>query len=93
MQAITTKYMGPTNYRGGRIKAVCDRGSVTIPYPHEANAGQDAHMVAVRALLDKFDAEDEKKYGTKEAASWGRMNWRWGDLPSCAKFHGVAVCG
>ena len=92
MQAIVTKYLGPTNYKGGRIKAVCERGSVTIPYPYEANQGRDAHMVAVRALLDKFDTEDKAKYDGK-GVSWGRMDWRYGELPRAAKFHGVAVCG
>lgn len=29
-QAIVTKFLGPTNYRGSRVKATCQAGSVTI---------------------------------------------------------------
>ena len=37
--AIITKYIGPTNTKGGRIKATSGNGrfSVTIDYPHEAS--------------------------------------------------------
>jgi hypothetical protein len=64
MQAIQTKYLPATNNRGSRIKATCDRGSITIPYPHELS-GDEVHRVAVRALVAKFNAEDEARYGTK----------------------------
>ena len=55
--AIFTKYLGPTNTRGGRIKAWAKSGgklSVTIPYPHELNLS-DAHASAAIALCDKLD--------------------------------------
>lgn len=29
-QAISTKYIGPTNYRSARVKASCEAGSVTV---------------------------------------------------------------
>ena len=32
MQAIITKYLGPTNFRGSRVKATCQAGSVTLPW-------------------------------------------------------------
>ena len=36
MTAILTKYLGPTDHKGARIKAWSVGGrSVTIPYPHE----------------------------------------------------------
>lgn len=53
MQAIQTRYLSPSNVRGGRIKAFCEAGSVTIPYPHELN-GQACHRAAAQALADKF---------------------------------------
>ncbi len=64
-QAISTKYLPATNTRGSRIKASCDRGSVTVPYPHELS-GADCHAVAVDALLRRFAAEDgnDKSWGT-----------------------------
>ena len=30
MQAIETKFIGPTDHRGSRIKAVCEAGSLTL---------------------------------------------------------------
>lgn len=53
MQAIQTRYFGPSNVRGSRIKAWADAGSITIPYPHELS-GQACHRKAAQALADKF---------------------------------------
>ncbi len=63
MQAIETKYIGPTNYRGSRIKATCERGSISISYDNALNS-DDAHIAAADALVAKFVKEDEKRYGT-----------------------------
>lgn len=56
MQAIQTRYFGPSNVKGARIKAWADAGSVTIPYPHELS-GQACHRKAAQALADKFGWE------------------------------------
>lgn len=56
-QAILSKYIPATNTRGSRIKAWCERGSITIPYPHDLT-GAACHRAAVDALLSKFRAED-----------------------------------
>lgn len=53
MQAITTKYLGPTNFRGAHIKASCEAGSVSIPFGHELGIEQ-RHGNAVTALLEKL---------------------------------------
>jgi hypothetical protein len=54
MIAIETKYLGPTNSFGSRIKASTELGhSVTVPYPHERNEGAEAHSVAAVALAHK----------------------------------------
>jgi hypothetical protein len=60
MQAIHTKYLGPTNFKGGRIKATCSAGSVTISYPHDLNFEQ-AHAAAAMALVRKL--------------GWLRLDW------------------
>lgn len=79
-QAILTRYVCPTNFRGGRIKAYCERGSVTISYPDEANQGQEAHEVAFRALLAKFAKEDGA------SRSWpAPEQWVCGALPQSAR--------
>jgi hypothetical protein len=72
MQAIQTKYLPATNTRGSRIKATCERGSVTIPYPDELS-GDAVHRHAAAALCDKFASEDLKQYGTPpEKNPWKR---------------------
>lgn len=56
-QTIITRFFGPTNHRGSRIKATCWRASVTVPYPHELDTGR-AHRAAAEALCVKL-AEGE----------------------------------
>ena len=63
MQAIETKYIPATNTRGSRIKAECERGSITIDYPHELS-GDAVHIAAADALVAKFVKEDAERYGT-----------------------------
>jgi hypothetical protein len=56
MKAITTKYHGATNSRGSRIIASDgDRNRVSIPYPHEAHQGEEAHSLAAIALCRKMN--------------------------------------
>jgi len=55
MIAIQTKYLGPTDARGSRIKAWTETGhAVTVGYPHEAREGAAAHSVAALALAAKL---------------------------------------
>lgn len=54
MQAIKTKYFGPTNSNPGRIKATAESGSITIQYPHGAPGIEAAHTEAARALMVKM---------------------------------------
>ena len=56
MQTIETKFLGPTNFRGARIKATHEGGvkSVTLPYPYELS-GVDVHAVAAVALARQLD--------------------------------------
>jgi hypothetical protein len=72
MQAITTKYHGPGNVRGSRIKASCERGSLTVGWNHSLNS-TDNHIAAAKALLAKFADEDTKAYPgtTAESHHWG----------------------
>ena len=74
MQAILTKYLPVTNSRGSRIKATCERGSLTIDYPHELS-GDAVHRKAAHALVEKFLSEDAIKYGQEARSSksgWNR---------------------
>lgn len=50
MIAIQTKYLGPTNFKGSRIKAFTSMGAqLTIGYPHELS-GAACHVKAAVAL-------------------------------------------
>lgn len=56
MQAIQTKYIGPTNTRGARVKAFSEafpRG-VTVPFEHGKEL-DDAHDAAARAFIVKHE--------------------------------------
>jgi hypothetical protein len=64
-QAIVTKYIGPTNTKGSRIKASCEAGSITIQYPSQLSE-VDAHKEAFVALAKKLD--------------WDKYTWHVGGL-------------
>lgn len=53
MQAITTKYIGPTNTRGSRVKARCEAGSITVHWDHALDV-EDNHTVAAKTLRTKL---------------------------------------
>tara|TARA_R100000734_G_C3262188_1_gene60549 strand:- start:306 stop:593 length:288 start_codon:yes stop_codon:yes gene_type:complete len=55
---IRTKYLGPTNYRGSRIKAVHKRGSdetqsITLSWDHSLDGIENAKAAAL-ALLQSW---------------------------------------
>jgi len=52
-QAITTKYLGPTNFRGSRIKATAAAGSITIDCDDSLSI-EARHAKAAEALARKF---------------------------------------
>jgi hypothetical protein len=53
MNAITTKFLGPTNVRGSRVKAIAEAGSVTLSWNHSLNS-DDNHKAAAETLANKF---------------------------------------
>jgi hypothetical protein len=52
MQAIVTKYLGPTNFKGGRVKASCQAKSIIVPWDNsrniENNHANAAHILATK---------------------------------------------
>jgi FKBP-type peptidyl-prolyl cis-trans isomerase 2 len=66
MIAIQTKYLGPTNAKGSRIKAfTCNGHSATIDYNY-ALSGEKLHFEAVKALVSKNNLDwdiSEMTYG------------------------------
>jgi hypothetical protein len=57
MQAIQTKYIGPTNTRGSRYKAWCDAGSLTVPADYSLEP-EDNHRAVAHALRDRLKWND-----------------------------------
>lgn len=53
MKAIETKYFGPGNVRGARIKATDGDNTVWISYPHELSP-EDGHRLAAETLCAKL---------------------------------------
>jgi hypothetical protein len=80
MQAITTKYIGPTTFRGSRIKASCPAGSITLPYDYAERDG--GHYGAAVALI--------KKLGWKEHGTWYRGDTATGHVYVCSPKHASA---
>lgn len=67
-QAVVTRYLGPTNTRGARIKATCSAGSVTVPYDHELPSDFRSHWPAVAKLIRQLD--------------WPQKGWVPGGMPA-----------
>lgn len=65
-QAIVTRYLGPTDHRGARVKASAQAGSVTVSWDDALDTDQN-HERAAMALA--------KRYG------WGEAWWIPGGMP------------
>jgi hypothetical protein len=68
MQAIETRYLGPTNFRGARVKALCEAGRVVVAWDDGLDVAGN-HDVAARVLIKKLGWND------------GRGRWVRGGLP------------
>ena len=53
MQAIETKYLGPTNHRGARIKATCQATKVTVSWDWSCSVDR-SHDEAAKDLIVKM---------------------------------------
>ena len=54
MKSIETRYIGPTNHRGARIKATDGDNSIITSYPYELS-GEAVHAQAALALARKLN--------------------------------------
>lgn len=57
---IRTRYIGPTDTKGARIRATDGVRQVTIPYPYELDT-EDAHAEAAAKLLDILHEHEEER--------------------------------
>lgn len=62
LQAITTKWLSPTNRRQARIKATAAAGSVTVSYDHGKSLDAN-HFEAAWTLARKFEWAGEWRGG------------------------------
>lgn len=53
-QAITTKFLGPTDFRGSRVKATASAGSATVSWDHSKDI-EDNHRAAAEELCRRLD--------------------------------------
>ncbi len=86
-QAITT------TYGVHRYTATCERGRASVPNMTD-NSIDDNHRAALRALVEKFRAEDDAK-GGPGSCWWSRGEWIGGGIGKGSKTiwvhnHGVA---
>ena len=56
MKAIETKFLGPPDTKGSRIKASCDGCSVTVSYDH-AYSQENNHRIAAWLLIERLGWE------------------------------------
>lgn len=53
-QAIVTKYLGPTNFKPSRVKAIAEAGTLTMSWDHGLRNSAGNHDAAARALAEKL---------------------------------------
>jgi hypothetical protein len=60
MMAIRTKYIGPTNFRGSRVKVFTETQSLTLRW-NDALSSEENHTGAARILAERLDW---RRFGT-----------------------------
>lgn len=53
MQAIVTRYFGPTDCRGSKVKATCQAGTITVSWDNSLDVDGN-HRLACEALCRKL---------------------------------------
>lgn len=53
-QCIRTRYLGPTNHRGARIKASADADSLIVDWDYALDPGPN-HRLAAKMLIGKLE--------------------------------------
>ena len=77
MQAIVTKYLGPTNFKGARVRATCAARSVIVSWDHAKNPSEN-HAAVAESLA--------------RAVDW-RGRWVGGSVPTEEGYVFVCVDG
>ena len=75
MQAIQTKYIAPTNFRGTRVVARCCAGKITYSWDHRYDP-EENHLAAANSLKIKLGWTD-KNYGTLRGGQLPDGSYVW----------------
>lgn len=65
-QAITTRFIAPTDHRGQRVKVQCDAGSLIVPWDDAHNI-QENHRRAVLRWCEHMERKGHPE--------WSRATW------------------
>lgn len=74
-QAIVTRYIGPSNVRGSRIKATCAAKSITRGYDSALNVDENHEAVALE--LQNLLGWTGKDYGTLQGGCMKNGDYCW----------------
>jgi len=83
---ILTKYLGPTNTRGARVKATCGSWTVTLAWDHERESNANHAAAAVTLIRDKI-GRDNPQFKATEVATL-----RGGCIDGCDSFAWTFSC-
>ena len=81
MQSIITKFLPCTNTKQDRVKAMCERGSITLSWDYALDV-EPNHKRAIVALLRKFATEDSQRHDINPWMSTWACDWHIGALPA-----------
>lgn len=79
-QAIITKFLGPTNHRGSRVKAICEARTLVVEWDHALDPN-DNHWRAATTLAEGLGWIGEKAHGWSLAG--GGMPQKGNDYACC----------
>jgi len=80
LQAILTKYHGPSNTRGSYMSAKCEALSIRVSYDDALNLDEN-HVAACDELCRRMDEQSAKKYGSTMPGTWSKPKAS-GQLPT-----------
>lgn len=85
-QAITTRYLCPTNTRGSRYRATCAAHTITVSADDASNIDAN-HIAARKALCAAIDDRCQAQYGPTRERFWSERRWSVGETVSGTFVH------
>lgn len=85
MQAIKTKWLAPTNYRGSRIVASAEAGKVTVQWDYSLNVDEN-HRAAAGALATKLQWAGDWMGAATPNSGYAFVNTTWARSDEASRF-------